>query len=166
MAKEHLLWRWMAKEAKDIAGLHMNRVENTLQEGYPDVQLCYRGGYADVELKGTLTPKTLETPVDVSFRPNQIPWLMQRQAAGGNAWCLLQVYQTGIYLLSPDCLFEVRKGVTVTRLQAMSPLAKNADFRDFLWYMTAYPDPLPERHDDDAWKRRRIDCLRTLCAGA
>ncbi len=64
------------------------RVENLLGDGTPDVN--YIGGW--IELKHLEAfPVRPRTHVKVQFEPNQVSWLVRRGAAGGGAWCLVQV---------------------------------------------------------------------------
>lgn len=96
MAREKSLWKWLS-QARDHElvgdGLHMTRVENTLEEGFPDVEGCWDGGAFWIELKSVARParETTRVLAPDDIRPKQPPWLTKRWCAGGNAFMLIQV---------------------------------------------------------------------------
>lgn len=71
----------------------MTRVENLLEEGWPDVEGCLEGKSFHIELKSAKRPKRETTRVLApdDIRPRQPPWLKARWMAGGNAFWLVQV---------------------------------------------------------------------------
>lgn len=98
MALERSLWAWL-KKARLVFGaaLHMERVENSVGAGFPDVegylQTDEHGGQFALELKSSERPVRNTTPVRFKFRNReaQIEWMAQRWRLGGNAFFLLQV---------------------------------------------------------------------------
>jgi len=72
---------------------HAVRVENMLEEGYPDVDLCFAGADWHVELKRLpWWPKRPATIVRVThYTQKQRDWLKKRLLAGGNVAVLLAV---------------------------------------------------------------------------
>lgn len=99
------------------ASLHYTRIENSVSDGFPDVelQLLLDGVtyHATIELKTAPRPANFESPVPVSIRPGQIRWLKKRWAVKGSAWLLLQVgsgYELARYLIQSDLAGEVSEG--------------------------------------------------------
>lgn len=71
---------------------HLMRVENSVGPGTPDVNGCYNGVEYWVELKQADPPKKETSILQVRhFTTEQRRWLVQRIAAGGNAYVLIQV---------------------------------------------------------------------------
>lgn len=89
MAKEKVLWAWLRRGVKGLPGNDMERVENGVSNGTPDVDGCYNGGAYKIELKRV--PARKNGSVKTTFQPMQIPWLERRWKAGGNSWVLLAV---------------------------------------------------------------------------
>ena len=73
--------------------LHMTRIENSAGDGTPDVELCYLGRCAWVELKHLEAfPVRPGTVVKIThYTDEQRLWLKQRGGAGGRAWLFIQV---------------------------------------------------------------------------
>jgi hypothetical protein len=94
MTKEANLWLWLTKPAGiPPRDLHMDRVENYLVAGMPDVEGQLLGaGQFWIELKVCrATPRRESTPARFKTRKAQVEWLERRWNLGGNAWLLLQV---------------------------------------------------------------------------
>ena len=72
---------------------HVERVENALTRGTPDVNMCYEGSELWLELK------VLDAKGNCELRPEQILWHRKRQENGGRVFVLarnenvLKVYQ-------------------------------------------------------------------------
>lgn len=127
MAKvpETRLWSWLDGGTKRHFkyDLHMNRVENSVMEGMPDVEGCLRRVQFWIELKCERRPSTAGTPIRAKFRPAQPPWLRRRIEAGGRAFVLLQVgsgRDARRYLIRGDKADEMAAGVTEDWLEAES----------------------------------------------
>lgn len=98
MALERSLWAWL-KKARPVFGdaLHMERVENAIGAGFPDVEGYVKteehSGQFAFELKSSERPARNTTPVRFKFRnrEQQIEWMAHRWRLGGNAFFLLQV---------------------------------------------------------------------------
>lgn len=90
--REKELWKWLSKASK-AAGpdLHMERIENSLSAGTPDVELCYKGRTAWIELKTAERPVRDGTPVRFPTRPEQVEWMNTRGKAGGACYWLLLI---------------------------------------------------------------------------
>ena len=122
MAKtaEANLWASMRTALKIFrADLHYTRIENSVSDGFPDVemQLLVDGisYHATTELKTAHRPIHSDTPVAVKIRPGQIPWLRKRWNVRGSAWLLLQVgsgRELARYLIPGNLAGEVSEGRT------------------------------------------------------
>jgi len=67
------------------------RIENSCEEGTPDVNYCIGGADGWIELKRVELPKRDATVVKVDhFTGGQRAWLMRRATAGGRCWVLLR----------------------------------------------------------------------------
>ena len=79
-----------------LRALHAVPVENSVQEGTPDINTVY--GW--LELKQLPAwPVRPDTPVGNGLlRPGQGPWLARRCAHGGAAWVLLRIGREWILL--------------------------------------------------------------------
>jgi len=100
------LWKWLSKAKKHYKeDLHLNRLENLIGSGTPDVEGCLYGCQFWIELK--CIPKRTNSPLKIRFQPAQIPWMQRRQRAGGRVFVLLQVgaRQASRYLLNLE-IFE------------------------------------------------------------
>ena len=135
MAFESNLWKWLRQETKHLSKvLHMCRIETSTMLGYPDIELCYRGKCATIELKGAKRPKRTTTKVQVKVRPEQVIWLKKRWAIGGKAWILLRVGEHKNickYLISGDKADKVGK-VTEDILLELSVIKPDASAKDIL----------------------------------
>jgi hypothetical protein len=94
VARETSLWDWLGNGRHDFGDeLHMDRVENLLMGGWPDVEGCLSGSCFTIELKSKERPARESTrilaPDDI--RPGQVPWLEKRWSAGGCCYMLVQV---------------------------------------------------------------------------
>jgi hypothetical protein len=98
MALESALWKSL-RQIMDptryptfATRVHLERVENGVGEGFPDVDGFVRGwGPIQFELKSAARPVRSSTPIRFKVRPLQPPWNIRRWLAGGNNWWLLQV---------------------------------------------------------------------------
>jgi hypothetical protein len=66
----------------------MQRVENLVGTGTPDVEGFYRKQFW-IELKAVGRP--INGHIDVEVSPEQVAWHRRRQRAGGATWFLIQV---------------------------------------------------------------------------
>jgi len=90
MAIDGGLWAWMGPKCKTIEGLHIERVENSIGTGRPDVNGCFKGSGFDIELKRGWEEKTSDK-IKIKFQKSQPGWLRKRWKVGGNAWVLIKV---------------------------------------------------------------------------
>ena len=106
------LWDTIQKNLGKTPGLHMERIENLIGIGTPDVNLCYKGREAWVELKLLREfPKRPTTTVKIPhFKAEQLYYLQQRTKAGGRAWLFVQVQGEGYFLFHPDQAAQIFRG--------------------------------------------------------
>ena len=113
--KETALWKWLSK-ARLIyrEDLHMNRVENSVVSGFPDVEgYLQEYGQFWIELKiGKITGKGDKARVRTKVRDKQVEWHRRRRQAGQRTWFLIQVGKDK-YMLSGKYARELREGPTV-----------------------------------------------------
>lgn len=88
-----------------VVGPHdrMERVENLLVDGMPDVNCCIAGKEFWVENKQPKEPKRRSTTLFGSnhkFSQNQINWFLSQRNAGGNAFAFIWTDVRGILLSS------------------------------------------------------------------
>lgn len=122
---EKNLWDWL-KGARErcVWPLHMERVENLLDKGWPDVDGCYNERGFQVELKTVGRPARRTTAVfhHRDYREGQVEWLERRWAAGGSCFVLIQVgngHDARRYLLRGDKA-RIAPGSTEDDLLALS----------------------------------------------
>lgn len=129
MTRESGLWSWLKKARVHYKDdLHMNRVENSVMRGTPDVEghlAPYRQFW--IELKSAARPANAETPIrfKVKDREAQVEWLVRRRKVGGLSWLLLQVGSAGtrrLYLISGEHAAAVYDGLMEAELDDLSVL--------------------------------------------
>lgn len=133
MARESQLWASLKVAHFRLRdALHMNRVENWVTPGTPDVEGFYRGfGFFQLELKSSMRP-VKGGPVRFSFhkREKQIAYLKRRWEIGGPCWFLLQVghgHSRQIYLVPGDQGDALKAGLTEDQISQLDVL-KNGKF--------------------------------------
>lgn len=106
------LWNTIRKNLKGTPGLHMERIENVVGVGTPDVNICHEGKEAWVELKLIRSfPKRSTTPVRIPhFKEEQLYWIQERAKAGGRAWLFVQVQGEGYFLFGPETAAQIFRG--------------------------------------------------------
>lgn len=123
-SREASLWVWLKKAIPIFKHkLHMNRVENSVMRGMPDVEGCMCGNQFWIELKVVGTPARQYTILKPTFQPAQLPWLRRRTKAGGRAFVLLQVGSgrgARRYLLRSDDAQQLEDGLTETAIHDLS----------------------------------------------
>ncbi len=127
MTRETQLWSWLKKARLYYRmALHMNRVENSIGTGMPDVEGCLENAKSFwIELKVSERPKRPTTNVKVKFQVNQPEWLKRRWRLSGTAWLLVQVgsgSEARRYLIQGGLAQDVKDGVPEKYLQIMDVL--------------------------------------------
>jgi len=139
MARENVLWKWLKRGAQKLTDLHMERVENGVASGTPDVDGCWDTAAFKMELKRS--PDRTDGMVQIKFRPLQMPWLRKYWRCGGNGWVLLAVgegHNVKRFLikgcdLTEENFEEVRRdqgavivGISLEELEDLSVIPANA----------------------------------------
>jgi hypothetical protein len=125
MANEIALWNWLKGARRPLGqSLDLERIENQVGAGTPDVCGCFQGEGFKIELKAARRrPVDPETPIKVHFRPAQIPWINGRLKAGGKVWILLQIgegSEAKRYLIHGSDAKLVANGLTESQIEKLS----------------------------------------------
>lgn len=88
--REASLWQWLSK-AREPYGerLDIERIENSIGSGHPDVRLMVEGKHAYIELKTVARPARKTTGILVGLRKEQVDWAGRYNTAGGKSCYLL-----------------------------------------------------------------------------
>lgn len=131
MARESALWQRMRTGMRSLRlkGVHIDlqRLENAIGTGHPDVEGCIDGQQVWIELKSEMRPRRLSTPIHPKVRDSQRDWHRTRCAADCRCnWVLLQVgegHVACLYLI-PGCYYE-KLIATETELAKLSFIQPN-----------------------------------------
>lgn len=133
MTAEKSLWTWLKQAKVRMSLLDLQRIENGVGVGTPDVEGCYKGKAFWIELKAEERPVRLTTSVvkfgEGSIRNDQIAWLEYRWRCGGRAFVLFQVgsgYKAKRYLVR-GCDAHRLPGLTEPELAAVAVRSPVAD---------------------------------------
>lgn len=88
MTPEQSFWNYIRPQ---LLG-HVVRVENTLERGMPDVNICYEGLELWIELKASVSHE------QVKIRKEQRVWAIRRNMEGGKIY-VLSLDETGVISL-------------------------------------------------------------------
>lgn len=144
MARESGLWHWLSQARRYYgAALHMQRIENFLAAGTPDVEGFLKlppsftqipgskislsagteivEGQFWLELKSSERPARPETPIRFKLkdREEQIEFMRHRWELGANAFWLLQVgsgHSRQLLLAAGDLGAKLQRGLTESEL--------------------------------------------------
>ena len=133
MASEKTLWYWFKKGVRGYPGLHMVRAENSVNQGYPDVDGCYEGRAFKIELK-RVKALTFEDRIKIKFQPMQQLWLKKRWSVGGFSWLLIALGEgrgTRRFLVR-GCDVDGLEDCSISHLEGISVIAENAKPIDIL----------------------------------
>ncbi len=129
--RESGLWRWLRDGTRDMPLLHLQRIENSVGSGTPDVEGCLASRTFWIELKVTsLVGESMR--LDLRFRDSQVEWLIRRSRAGGLCWALIQVgsgHGRHLFLVEGSRVNAFRrKSVRRSELRALSTLRSSLDY--------------------------------------
>lgn len=118
------LWSWLSKSRRHLReDLHINRIENSVIPGMPDVEGCFRGHQFWIELKCASRPKNEGHLLRIKFQPDQPEWIRRRLKAGlKRVYVLIQVGRcagAGRYLVPGNYVEDLVLGVTEENLEYM-----------------------------------------------
>ena len=118
--KEQRLWDTMKRNAP-TTGVWLDRVENIMVDGMPDVHVGARR-WTWVELKAPKRPKRATTPLmgaKEGLRVSQVGWHMKAASMGLPSWILIRDDQRQLYLVSGSYAAEVND-MTASQLMEIS----------------------------------------------
>lgn len=129
MSRESSLWDWLKKARHELGpALDMNRVENAVEEGTPDVEgylnIPTAKGVGGVEGQFWLELKAEERParngpIRFKVRDKQIEWINRRWEIGANAFWLVQVgsgSERRLFLAPGPCGEKLQAGISEAEL--------------------------------------------------
>lgn len=129
-AKETSLWNWLSEARKFYReNLDLQRIENLVGTGTPDTEGHLRDCSSFwIELKSLEEPKALNSNVNHQVSQEQISWIYNRTASGGNAWVLFQFGSGALaekYLLPGANILELQQPITYGHLKTLSILVSS-----------------------------------------
>lgn len=132
MSGEANLWSWLSKARLQLGPeLDMNRIENELGGGMPDVEGARKGVQFWCELKSNVDrPARASTPVRFKWQDRQVPWAQRRWSVGGRSFALCAVGKHPhriAYLVPAPFLTSVQEGVTEEVLASFSRAFRTSD---------------------------------------
>lgn len=107
----------MHKHLKGHAGLHIQRVENVVGAGTPDVEGCLNGNTFWIELKQATVYQNGNCRI--KFQPKQPGWLKRRVASGGKAFVLIGA-KADRFLIPGHLAEEIEGTVSLEHLKSLS----------------------------------------------
>lgn len=131
------VWQPLRDNFKKLApDIHLQRIENSVGNGVPDTNGCWRGREFWIELK-------VARGLKVELTPLQAAWLRTRALAGGNSWVLARKGDV-FRLWSGDLAYAVMVHGWNFGDHALE-LTRPWDWRRLLWMVT--------RGDSDAQRK-------------
>lgn len=135
---ERNLWSWLKRGTFRSRDLDMERVENGVSDGTPDVDGCFERVSFKIELKtGTVTIR--ENFVRTKFRPMQLPWIKERTRVGGRVFVLLQIGRNRYLVAGKDCQEFKRKDLTLAELEKLAIVSPKCSQMDVLRACAHHP---------------------------
>lgn len=138
MARETALWQRCIPASKALRNsghlIDLQRLENLVGAGHPDVEGCVDGAQVWIELKSCERPKRADTPIRPKKRPSQEIWHRMRANAGCRCnWILIQVGEDrdGVLYLIPGKHYAATTAPEA-QLAAMSVVPSNATVADVI----------------------------------
>lgn len=132
MARESALWARIRDTAipelrSNGHAVDLQRLENAVAAGHPDVEGCIDGLQIWIEMKSELRPARPSTAIHPKTRESQSIWHRQRAKAGFRQhWVLLQVGEhrkSSLYLIPGDRYDEIETTEAELELLSMIPPA-------------------------------------------
>lgn len=138
MSMEKSLWTWMRDNSRTMNRLDLQRVENRVSRGMPDVNGFYTYEFW-VELKGALRPVRSTSKLRFELSDFQVRWMQKRWIMGGLAWLYMRVgtgSRISRYIIcpgEPGHLERMQSGVTEADVAAMSLLPPDHTFQEAIY---------------------------------
>lgn len=133
------MWGWLRDGTKSLRPLlDMSRVENTVDEGTPDVEGCLEGEQFWCELKALARPVKPSTRIDLEVDTEQVRWHRRRSKAGGRTWFLIQVgsgRSASRYLIPGYRSMKLAEKRSEAELESLAVIIPGANARNILKMM-------------------------------
>lgn len=138
MARETALWQRCIPAAIALRNsghlVDLQRLENMVGAGHPDVEGCINGDQVWIELKSCSRPVNASTPIRPKKRNSQNIWHRTRTAAGCRCnWILIQVGEArdaALYLIPGSHYADIT--VPEAQLAALSVIDSTMTVADIL----------------------------------
>ncbi len=146
---EKNLWGWVKDGCKGRFPrglLHMERIENAVSAGGPDVDGCLDHHMFKIELKTAARPAKPNTNVAVKFTKYQVPWHRRYEPCGGRAFMLIQVGsdKAAARYLIPGChAAAVQLGVPESELEWLSITPSGSTAKNIIAHAAGKPAYFP-----------------------
>lgn len=142
--RESSLWGWLKDHLKELRPrkFHIQRVENAVAKGVPDVEGCIDGWSFWCELK--VAYPMASDRVRVRIEQAQVNWAIRRCRAGGRSWVLVRVTgktwrENRHYLVWGLDAQELREPIALQRLEELSAAAPASAAVELLRTMVDHP---------------------------
>lgn len=131
--RETALWGWLKDHLKELRAyglkFDVQRVENAVAKGTPDVEGCIAGDTFWCELK--VAYEMANDRLRVRITADQVRRALRREGAGGRSWVLVRVCgrtwrQNRHYLIAGKDSEELLAPVSRTRLEELSAVPSDA----------------------------------------
>lgn len=138
MARESALWVRCRTATQSLRAMRhrvdLQRLENAVGTGHPDVEGCIDGAQTWIELKSCMRPARPETCIHPKTRQSQADWHAARAKAGCRFhWVLIQVgegHDARLYLIPGSHYEQVH--VPENELELLSCVSPKATVADVL----------------------------------
>lgn len=139
MARESELWQRCKNGAKSLRQdghlIDLQRVENLVGCGHPDVEGCIDGRQVWIELKSCSRPARPDTPIRPKARMSQEIWHAERVKSGCRCnWILIQVgegSESALYLIPGNRYADIK--VPESQLKLLSAVPRHWSLSSILW---------------------------------
>lgn len=144
--RESALWGWLKTHLKELRqyGLKydVQRIENTVGKGTPDVEGCIAGDSFWCELK--IAHQMAGDKVRVRITADQVRKALRRVKAGGRSWVLVRVcgetwHTNRHYLVAGEHAEELMQPVSLARLEVLSAIPSDAAAVELLKALVGRP---------------------------
>lgn len=137
MSKESATVLTVLDHLRRMSSTHAQRIEDAFSLGIPDLNLCHNGAECWIEFKRRLEyPERASTRVlgNEGLRPEQLVWLLSRQAAGGKVLVIVRVAKD--YYMFDDH-FRVLNSMTQEQMKmyAVAWWSGAFDASKILWWL-------------------------------
>lgn len=97
---ENTAWKWLRENLKG-KGRRLQRIENIVGSGMPDINGCFNGREFWIEVKAPKEPKRPSTPLFGSnhkVSQEQKNWFMEQRQSGGRGYLFIDTDQRRILI--------------------------------------------------------------------